>query len=69
MALDLIESKRLAGATVPQVRELLGTPDGQEAEWVYALGQCSGFGWEHSELAVRFDSARRASEVRFQRSR
>lgn len=57
MALDLLQRKRLPGMTAGEVHALLGTPARYGPEWTYALGQCSGYGWQHSGLVVRFSPA------------
>lgn len=66
MALDLLEKGRLLGLTQAEVIDLLGTPADQAREWRYALGQCSGFGWSHSELRISFDNRGKAMEVKFE---
>ena len=65
MALDLVETKRAVGLAMADVAALLGTPARHGPEWSYALGQCSGFGWSHSALVVRFDGGGRSLEARF----
>ena len=59
MALDLIETGRLMKMSMDEVFSLLGRPRQYGPEWSYSLGQCSGYGWHHSDLEVRFDSAGR----------
>ena len=56
MGLDLIKHKMLLGKSVMFTADLLGESDYKSGnEWVYELGQCSGWGWHHSELRVQFD--------------
>lgn len=66
MALDLIDRERLMGMTAEEVSALLGTPMRFGLEWTYALGQCSGYGWHHSGLVVRFNPANRVTAAWFQ---
>lgn len=54
MALDLIDREQLMGMTTEEISAILGTPMRHGSEWTYALGQCSGYGWHHSGLVVRF---------------
>jgi hypothetical protein len=57
MALDVLESRLLLGKGPAYVEATLGPPTSRAATyWHYALGQCTGFGWHHSELYVYFDS-------------
>ena len=56
MGLDLIKHKMLLGKSVITVADFLGEPDYKSGnEWVYELGQCSGWGLHFSELRVQFD--------------
>ena len=67
MAIDLIDSRRLIGMRSQALADLLGPPMVNGAEWIYPLGQCSGFGWEHSRLVIQMDGEHRAILAQFQR--
>jgi len=55
MALDIVATNLLDGKPIPEVKSLLGEPDGAKGSTVYyELGQCSGFGWHNSVLQVNF---------------
>ena len=55
MALDLIQKEILKSKTKKQVSEILGTPDKiSDSTFSYKLGQCSGLGWHHSILVIKF---------------
>jgi hypothetical protein len=53
MTQDLIQSGQLLGTTATKALQLLGAPSSQSASGlVYAIGQCHGWGWYHSELVL-----------------
>jgi len=55
MALDLIDHDILPGMTDQQVTALLGAPDEKgPGYWLYHLGECSGRGWNDSDLRLEF---------------
>jgi hypothetical protein len=55
MALGVVKSGMLTGKSAEQVEALLGSPTHRaNSAWRYAIGQCIGFGWHHSDLWVRF---------------
>ena len=66
MALDLIDRERLIGMTAEEVSALLGTARRYGSEWIYALGQCSGYGWHDSGLVLRFSHQDRVTAAWFQ---
>lgn len=68
MALDLIHSKRLVGMNPEELIALLGPAAEKGADWMYPLGQCSGFGWENSAMMIRIGSERKVIFARFQRA-
>jgi hypothetical protein len=56
MALDLVRAERLIAKDSQFVEHLLGEPAARSAqEWRYPIGQCTGFGWNHTELRVHLD--------------
>jgi hypothetical protein len=58
MAQNLIHTRKLLGSTATDARKLLGEPSRQSASaLVYAIGQCHGWGWHHSELVLTVSSA------------
>jgi hypothetical protein len=65
MAVDLIESRVLVGATATQVVERLGSPDKAHGAWRYAVGQC-GRWWEQSALVLTFDAGARVAQASLQ---
>ena len=66
MGLNLIDTRRLEGMAADEISALLGPRMRHVTEWTYALGQCSGYGWHDSGLAIRFGPDGRASAARFQ---
>lgn len=68
MALDLVDSNRLLGLSGEELTALLGPATYRGNDWMYPLGQCSGFGWEDSALMIKLGSERRAISARFQRA-
>lgn len=69
MALDLIERQLLSGKSADEVVTLLGLPTRQTpGQWAYSIGQCSGFGWHDSELALTFDDKARVVNAKFRRT-
>lgn len=68
MALDLVDSNRLLGLSGEELTALLGPATDRGADWMYPLGQCSGFGWEDSALMIKLGSEKRAISARFQRA-
>ena len=53
MTQDLIQSGQLLGTTTTKALQLLGVPNSRSASGlVYAIGQCHGWGWHHSELVL-----------------
>jgi len=70
MAATLISDGRLLGRTHEQAVSVLGRPDRLSAEGViYALGQCHGLGWWHSELVVSIDGAGKVARLQARVSR
>ena len=68
MALDVLQKRLLNGKSRPEVLELLGPlHTGRDFEFVYDVGQCSGFGWEHSQLLVRFGQDGKVRDAHFSR--
>ena len=58
MALDLIDQDILPGQSDQQVLALLGAPDEKHpGYWIYHLGECSGRGWNDSDLRLQFDAS------------
>lgn len=58
MALDLVDQDILPGKSDQQVLALLGAPDEKgPGYWTYHLGQCSGRGWNDSDLRLEFDGS------------
>jgi hypothetical protein len=70
MAVDLLQRSVLISKGSGEIIGLLGEPSERRdrGEWVYSLGQCSGFGWEHSELRVRFASGGTVKNASFDRA-
>ncbi|MFN7569841.1 MAG: hypothetical protein ACK5TK_00080 [Betaproteobacteria bacterium] len=69
MALDLVKSGQLIGKGLAEVEATLGAPTSRTpTSWRYALGQCTGFGWEHSLLVVRFGSSPSVTEAHIRRA-
>lgn len=69
MALDLIERRLLLGKSESELVSLVGQPGSRSAgQWVYPLGQCSGFGWYDSELRVSFNANARVNYASFHRT-
>jgi hypothetical protein len=64
-ALYLVERKALIGMSKGAVSAMLGAPSQHGSAWAYALGQCSGYGWNHSELVVRFGEKGEVVAARF----
>lgn len=55
LAQDLVRSGHLNQKSRRHVVEQLGEPSKQQGtDLVYAIGQCHGWGWHHSELVVQF---------------
>lgn len=67
MALDLVNSKRLIGMNAEGLTALLGPATEKEPDWIYPLGQCSGFGWQNSSLVIKLGSDMKVISARFQR--
>lgn len=58
MAVDLLDRGALQNLSKRSVVELLGEPNSQhDTTYRYELGQCSGWGWQHSSLTLSFSSA------------
>lgn len=68
MALDLINSNRLIGMSTQELLALLGRASDKGPDWMYPLGQCSGFGWEDSALLITLGSEKKVVSARFQRA-
>ncbi len=55
---DILNKESLKAKTEQYVLDQLGPPSRREASnLVYFIGQCHGWGWEHSELVVRVSEA------------
>ena len=55
---DILIKGRLKAKSEQYVLDQLGPPDRREASnLVYFIGQCHGWGWDHSELIVRLSAA------------
>ncbi|MFY7939710.1 MAG: hypothetical protein ACOVOX_02265 [Burkholderiaceae bacterium] len=64
MTSDLLQSGQLRGLNKAQVLQLLGPPDSESSTAVaYAIGQCHGWGWHHSELVLTLSAAEIVSGV------
>lgn len=64
MAADLVATEALVGMQQEQVLLRLGEPDrATPDELIYALGQCHGAGWWHSELVVVMSELRQATRT------
>jgi hypothetical protein len=58
MAVDLLERGTLQNLSKKSVVEMLGEPNSEHGlTYHYALGQCSGWGWQHSNLTLNFSYA------------
>lgn len=68
MALELIDSNRLTGMNSEELTALLGPATEKGTDWIYPLGQCSGFGWEDSALMINLGSEKKVISARFQRA-
>ena len=70
MALDLIHSNRLIGMNSDELTLLLGPSIEKRRgfDWMYPLGQCSGFGWEDSALMIQLGGERKVTSARFRRA-
>lgn len=64
MAIDLIETKALLGATATDVVSRLGNPESSDGSWTYWVGQC-GRVWQDNALVVTFDPAAKVKGVVF----
>ena len=69
MAQDLIQAPHLLGSSATDVRKLLGEPSAQSTSaLVYAIGQCHGWGWHHSELVLSMTSGEVITEASVRKS-
>lgn len=62
MAVDLVETGALVGATATDVVSRLGNPESSDGSWTYLMGQC-GRWWEKNALVITFDASARVKEV------
>jgi len=70
MAAGLIAHEALLRKTRSEVEAALGHADRRTADTlVYALGQCHGMGWLHSELVIALDANDQVSSLHARQSR
>jgi hypothetical protein len=70
MAAGLMANEALLSKTRSEVEAILGQSDRRTADTlVYALGQCHGMGWLHSELVIAFDAKDQVAGARARQSR
>lgn len=62
MAIDLIETKALLGATAAEAVARLGRPESSDGSWIYWVGQC-GRWWEQNVLVVTFDAGAKVKQL------
>jgi hypothetical protein len=68
MTSDLLQTGQLRGLSKTQVLQLLGPPDSKSSATLsYAIGQCHGWGWHHSELVLALSGAEVVSDVAVRR--
>jgi hypothetical protein len=68
MAAGLIAEQLMNGRSAAGVRAELGSPSRvHNAQLIYDLGQCHGFGWHHSELVLHVGSSGMVSKAQTRR--